>query len=116
MSLSFKGRHRVPIFVCVKHSHLTSKLMLITPGQIIYSVYRGTNMSRENTLKVWSQRPSDTEQDRIDRTERMVREAISHSPDYRVKNATVFAKGSVKMRTNIRKTSDIDLCVRASDV
>lgn len=73
-------------------------------------------MSREDTLKSWSQRPSDTEQDRIDRTERMVREAISHSPDYRVKNATVFAKGSVKMRTNIRKTSDIDICVRASGV
>jgi hypothetical protein len=73
-------------------------------------------MSREDTLRAWSQRPSDTEQDRIDRTERMVREAISHSPDYRVKNATVFAKGSVKMRTNIRKTSDIDICVQASGV
>lgn len=73
-------------------------------------------MSREDTLRQWSQRPSDTEQERIERTERMVREAISHSPDYRVKNAAVFAKGSVKMRTNIRSTSDIDICVRASDV
>ncbi len=74
------------------------------------------NMSREDTLRQWSQRPSDTEQERIERTERMVREAISHSPDYRVKDANVFAKGSVKMRTNIRSTSDIDICVRASDV
>jgi Ni/Co efflux regulator RcnB len=73
-------------------------------------------MSREDTLRAWSQRPSDTEQARIDRTERMVREAISRSPDYRIKNATVFAKGSVKMRTNIRRTSDIDVCVQASDV
>lgn len=73
-------------------------------------------MSREDTLRSWSQRPSDSEQARIDRTERMVREAISHSPDWRVKNATVFAKGSVKMRTNIRSTSDIDICVLADGV
>jgi hypothetical protein len=46
----------------------------------------------------------------------MIREAISHSPDYRVKNAHVFAKGSVRMRTNIRSTSDIDVCVKADDV
>lgn len=72
-------------------------------------------MSREDTLRRWSQRPSDSEQQRIDRTERMVREAISHASDYQVKNATVFAKGSVKMRTNIRSTSDIDICVQASE-
>lgn len=73
-------------------------------------------MSREDTLRLWSKRPSDSEQERIERTERMIKEAISHSPDYRVKNAHVFAKGSVKMRTNIRSTSDIDVCVRADGV
>lgn len=73
-------------------------------------------MSREDTLRNWAQRPSNTEQDRIDRTERMIKDAISHSPDYNVKNAHVFAKGSVRMRTNIRSTSDIDVCVKAANV
>lgn len=73
-------------------------------------------MSLEDTLRSWAQRPSDSEQERIERTERMVREAISRSTDDRVKNAKVFAKGSVKMRTNIRTNSDIDICIQASDV
>lgn len=73
-------------------------------------------MSREDTLRTWAQRPSDSEQARIERTERMVREALGHSTDSRVQNAYVFAKGSVKNNTNIRADSDIDICVRASGV
>lgn len=73
-------------------------------------------MALEDTLRAWAQRPSSSEQDRIDRTERMIREAISKSGDPRVSGAKVFAKGSVKMNTNIRATSDIDICVQASDV
>lgn len=73
-------------------------------------------MSREDTLRRWAQRPSDSEQSRIDRTERMIKEAISGSSDTNLKNASVFAKGSVRMRTNIRSTSDIDVCVRAANV
>lgn len=73
-------------------------------------------MALEDTLRAWAQRPSSSEQDRIDRTERMIREAISKSGDPRVSGAKVFAKGSVKMNTNIRATSDIDICVQANNV
>lgn len=73
-------------------------------------------MSKEDRLRVLAQKPSNTEEDRIERTKRLVTEAIKLSSDPRVKNATVFAKGSVKMKTNIRKYSDIDICVQANDV
>ncbi len=53
-------------------------------------------MALEDTLRTWAQRPSSSEQDRIDRTERMIREAISKSGDPRVSGAKVFAKGSVE--------------------
>lgn len=72
--------------------------------------------TREEILRAWSKKPSDSEQNRIDRTERMIRDAILSSEDYRVKNAKVFAKGSVKANTNIRAASDIDICVQADDV
>jgi hypothetical protein len=71
---------------------------------------------KEETLRVWSKKPSDSEQDRIDRTERMIRDAISSSEDLRVKNAQVFTKGSVKANTNIRAASDIDICIQADGV
>jgi hypothetical protein len=73
-------------------------------------------MSTEDTLKSWSERPSNAEQDRIDRTERLIKEALNKSSDIQVQNARVFAKGSVRMRTNIRQTSDIDICVEARSV
>lgn len=92
------------------------KLMQIVALATIYLTYRSVSMALEDTLRVWAQRPSDSEQARIERTERMVRDAISKSPDERVKSARVFAKGSVKMRTNIRTNSDIDICVQANSV
>jgi len=72
-------------------------------------------VSLEETLRIWSQRPSASEQTRIDRTERMVRDAISKSSDPKIRAATIFAKGSVKMNTNIRANSDIDICIQAGN-
>lgn len=73
-------------------------------------------MTLEEKLRIWSSKPSDSEDDRIARTERMMKAAIAESDDYRLRGAKIFAKGSVKIRTNISKSSDIDLCVQASDV
>jgi len=73
-------------------------------------------MSLEDKLREWSKPPSDSERERIDRTERMVREAIRESTDPHIKNATVFTKGSVKAGTNIKQNSDIDVCVMADGV
>ncbi|MFK4964806.1 nucleotidyltransferase domain-containing protein [Lactococcus garvieae] len=69
-------------------------------------------MALEETLRNWAKRPSDSEQDRIDRTERMIKAAILKSNDSYVSGAKVFAKGSVKAGTNIKKDSDIDICVQ----
>ncbi len=70
----------------------------------------------ENILRLWSKRPSDSEQERIERTERMIRAAIAKSEDPKVNSAKIFAKGSVRMNTNIRSASDIDICVQSADV
>lgn len=73
-------------------------------------------MSTEDTLRKWALKPSDAEEARIERTERLIRDALSRSVDDQVKNARIFAKGSVKMKTNISQTSDIDICIEAKSV
>lgn len=41
----------------------------------------------------------------------MIKSALGSSTDTKVRTAQVFAKGSVKAKTNIRNGSDIDICV-----
>lgn len=70
----------------------------------------------DEKIRIWSQAPSITEMDRINSTERAIRDAISKSSDPRVVEAKIFAKGSVKSRTNIRNGSDIDIVVMPKNV
>lgn len=73
-------------------------------------------MSLEDQLISWTKPSSDTEKDKQDRTERMIREAIdSHAPlnDCSLK---VYAKGSYANNTNVRTYSDVDIAVECTDV
>lgn len=73
-------------------------------------------MSLEVKLNGWTNPSSDTEQEKQDRTERMIRQAIdSHQP---FNNCTlkVFAKGSYANNTNVRSDSDVDIAVECTDV
>ena len=70
----------------------------------------------DEKMRIWSQAPSITESDRIARTERAINEAIQGSSDPRVRAAKVFAKGSVKAKTNIRNGSDIDIVVMPKNI
>jgi hypothetical protein len=65
----------------------------------------------ETTLSDWTGPSSPTEQDKQERTERMVKEAIrNHSfGDCRL---TVYAKGSYANNTNVRTDSDVDIAVQ----
>lgn len=67
----------------------------------------------EEKINRWSASPSDSEQERIDRTVRMVTEAINNSAvlSRYGKNVVPFLQGSYRNQTNIRVESDIDICV-----
>ncbi len=63
----------------------------------------------EDTLNNWTKPPSDSEQSKLENSERMVREAISNDDVLRVKSTETFAQGSYANNTNVRLNSDIDI-------
>ena len=65
----------------------------------------------EEKIVAWSQDPSATEQERIDRTIRMVTEAINDDAFLSTLQKEVFLQGSYRNQTNTRLDSDIDVCV-----
>lgn len=70
----------------------------------------------EEKLKGWTGPSSTTEQEKQDRTERMIKEAInSHSP-FDSCSLRVYAKGSYANNTNVRADSDVDIAVQCTDV
>ena len=70
----------------------------------------------EDTFRRWSGPASDTEDEKRDRTERAVREAIRDSSELSGRSVRVFAKGSYKNNTNVRLDSDVDVAVEFQDV
>ena len=73
-------------------------------------------MVTEDQLISWTKPSSDTEQDKQDRTERMIREAISDHPEFHDCTLSVYAKGSYPNKTNVRTESDVDIAVQCSNV
>ncbi len=63
----------------------------------------------------WSAPPSQTEIEKCERAERMVKEAISEDPTLSKMKVRVFAKGSYANRTNIPSDSDVDIAVLCED-
>lgn len=73
-------------------------------------------MSLEDKLSGWTGPSSDTEQEKQDRTERMIRDAIdSHAP-FNNCSLKIYAKGSYANNTNVRSDSDVDIVVECTDV
>jgi hypothetical protein len=72
-------------------------------------------MTTDTTLAGWTGPSSATEQDKQERTERMVKEAIRnhHFADCRL---TVYAKGSYANNTNVKADSDVDIAVQCHNV
>lgn len=73
-------------------------------------------MSLEEILSGWTGPSSDTEKDKQDRTERMIREAINAHAPFDNCSLKVFAKGSYANNTNVRSDSDVDIAVECTDV
>ena len=72
--------------------------------------------SLEDLLSSWTGPASTTEQERQDRTERMIREAIEAHEPLRDCSRSVFAKGSYPNNTNVKSDSDVDIAVQCHDV
>jgi len=73
-------------------------------------------MSLEDQLSGWTGPSSDTEKDKQDRTERMIREAIDSHEPFNGCSLKIFAKGSYANNTNVRTDSDVDIAVKCTDV
>ena len=72
-------------------------------------------MVDEKTLEGWTGPSSDTEQDKQDRTERMVREAVRDHEAFRQCALRVYTKGSYPNNTNVRTDSDVDVAVQCTE-
>lgn len=70
----------------------------------------------EQTFRNWSKPSSDTEQEKCENAERMIREAITENQALSKLDVKVFAQGSYKNNTNVRLDSDVDVCVCCYDV
>lgn len=73
-------------------------------------------MALEDTLNGWTGPSSDTEQEKQDRTERMIREAVADHGPFDACHLSVYAKGSYANNTNVRADSDVDVAVECTDV
>lgn len=73
-------------------------------------------MSLENKLSNWTAPSSDTEQEKQERTERMIREAVNAHAPFDAASLHVFVKGSYANNTNVRADSDVDIAVELTDL
>lgn len=73
-------------------------------------------MSLEERLISWTKPSNDTEQEKQERTERMIREAISSHRAFDDCNLEIYAKGSYANNTNVRSDSDVDIAVECKNV
>jgi hypothetical protein len=70
----------------------------------------------ESQLVGWTGPSSATEQDKQDRTERMVKDAVTNHPAFKDCSLRVYAKGSYANNTNVRADSDVDIAVQCTNV
>jgi len=69
----------------------------------------------EDVFSAWAQPPAKTEQERCENVEKAVRNAICSSAKLKYKNMKIFAQGSYRNNTNVKRDSDVDLGVLCYD-
>ncbi len=74
-------------------------------------------MSRdwEGQFRDWAKPPGKAEQERCDNAASAIRNAIKASDKLRTRGITIFAQGSYRNNTNVRKDSDVDIGVLCTD-
>ncbi|WP_080425921.1 nucleotidyltransferase [Burkholderia ubonensis] len=71
-------------------------------------------MSLEDKLSGWTSPSSDSEQEKQDRTERMIRDAVNAHTPFDNCPLKIYAKGSYANNTNVRSDSDVDIAVECT--
>jgi predicted nucleotidyltransferase len=69
----------------------------------------------EAQFREWAKPPGKTEQDRCDNTVSAISNAIEASDKLRPRDVSVFAHGSYRNNTNVRKDSDVDIGIFCTD-
>lgn len=69
----------------------------------------------DDKLAGWTGPSSTTEQEKQDRTERMIREAVAAHAAFEGMSRKVYAKGSYANNTNVRSDSDVDIAVECDE-
>ncbi len=77
--------------------------------------FDGLSPAWESKFETWRQRPGETELTKIERTERMIREAIKADAFLQSLDLSVIVQGSYANNTNVRSESDVDICVILRD-
>jgi tRNA nucleotidyltransferase (CCA-adding enzyme) len=72
-------------------------------------------LSLEDKLSGWTGPSSETEQDKQERTERMIRQAVDNHPAFKNCSPSVFAKGSYANNTNVKLDSGVDIAVQCHE-
>lgn len=73
-------------------------------------------MTSEQQLIGWTEPSSNSEQEKQERTERMVREAVQNHGGFKGCSLSVYAKGSYPNNTNVQADSDVDIAVQCHEV
>ena len=69
----------------------------------------------EAQFREWAKPPGKTEQDRCDNADSAIRNAVRASDKLRARSILVFAHGSYRNNTNVRKDSDVDIGILCTD-
>jgi predicted nucleotidyltransferase len=72
-------------------------------------------MSLEEQFSRWTSPSSDTEHDKQERTERMIRQAVDAHTPFNNCDLKIYAKGSYANNTNVRADSDVDVAVECKE-
>jgi hypothetical protein len=72
-------------------------------------------MADDNTLAKWTSPSSDSEQDKQNRTERMIKDAVREHAAFQQCSLRVYTKGSYPNNTNVRTDSDVDVAVQCTE-
>lgn len=73
-------------------------------------------MVTDEELAGWTGPSSGSEQEKQDRTERMIREAIAAHAAFDGVSLSIYAKGSYANNTNVKSDSDVDIVVECREV
>ena len=73
-------------------------------------------MISDERLASWTNPAFDNEDEKRENTERAIRAAIREHPSLKTLSIDVYAKGSYRNRTNVRRDSDVDIAVEYTGI